>query len=243
MSGKIYVVGLGPGGLEYLTPRAIEAITISEVVIGYKVYINLIRDILSHKTIIKSGMKQEIDRVEKAFQMAKKGKKVALVSSGDAGVYGMAGPVCEMAEREDVEVEVIPGITAVLAAAAGLGAPLMHDFAIISLSDLLTPWEKILKRLHAAGEGDFIVGLYNPRSKRRKNHLRKAQEILLKYRSPDTPVGIVWKGTRYGEKKLITRLDDIPHEKVNMFATLIIGNSETYIADGRIVTPRGYNNK
>ncbi|MCK4258129.1 MAG: precorrin-3B C(17)-methyltransferase [Halanaerobiales bacterium] len=242
MAGMIYVVGIGPGSEDYLTPRARKAIINSDVIVGYKVYIELIQNLIQTQEVISNGMKQEIDRVKKVIELAKEGKTVSLVSSGDAGVYGMAGPVYQLAEEMgvDAEIEVVPGVTAVLAAASRLGAPLMHDFVVISLSDLLTPWEKIVKRLHAAGEGDFVVSLYNPRSKKRRSHLIEAQEILLKYRKPETPVGIVWNGTREKEEMLVTTLAQIPHEEVNMFATLIIGNSETYISKGRIITPRGY---
>lgn len=242
MVGKILVVGIGPGGLEYMTMRARKAIEMADVVVGYKVYIELIESLLQDQQVIGSHMKQEMDRVRKVIELAMAGKTVALVSSGDAGVYGMVGPVYEEIQKQglDLEVEVIPGVTAILAAGAALGAPLMHDFAVISLSDLLTPWEKIVKRLHAAGEGDFIVGLYNPRSKKRLSQLVEAQEILLKYRSPETPVGIVWSGTRENERKMVTTLSEIPHEEVDMFATLVIGNSESYQFGGKIITPRGY---
>lgn len=177
-----------------------------------------------------------------ALELAMEGKTVALISSGDAGVYGMAGLIYELIEQSalDIEVEVIPGITAILAAAAELGAPLMQDFAAISLSDLMTPWETIRQRLHAAGQGDFVIGIYNPRSKKRQRQLIEAQKILLQYRSPSTPVGIIWNGTRSGQRKLVTTLFQIPIEEVDMFATLIIGNSETYSSRGRMITPRGY---
>ncbi len=242
MSGKIFVIGIGPGNLDYLTERARAVIQLADVVVGYKVYVQLIEELIDQQRVLVSGMKQEMERVTEVVELARTGLNVAIVSSGDAGVYGMAGPIYELLSRveEEIEVEVIPGVTAILAAAASLGAPLMHDFAVISLSDLLTPWEKIVTRLHLAAKGDFVVGIYNPRSKQRHQHLVEAQKIFLEYRSVDTPVGILWSSTRAEERRLITTLDKIPHEEVNMFATLIIGNSESYISGDVIVTPRGY---
>ncbi len=242
MSGKIFVIGIGPGNLDYLTERARAVIQLADVVVGYKVYVQLIEELIDRQRVLVSGMKQEMERVTEVVELARTGLNVAIVSSGDAGVYGMAGPIYELLSRveEEIEVEVIPGVTAILAAAASLGAPLMHDFAVISLSDLLTPWEKIVTRLHLAAKGDFVVGIYNPRSKQRHQQLVEAQKIFLEYRSVDTPVGILWSSTRAEERRLITTLDKIPHEEVNMFATLIIGNSESYISGDVIVTPRGY---
>lgn len=242
MAGKIYVIGIGPGSLDHLTGQALRAITCSEVIVGYRLYIELVRDCIGNQQVVTSGMMQEEKRAREVIELAREGKTVALISSGDAGVYGMAGLIYELIEQSllDIEVEVIPGITAVLAAAAELGAPLMQDFAVISLSDLMTPWETIRRRIHAAGEGDFVVGIYNPRSAKRQRQLVEAQEILLQYRSPSTPVGIIWNGTRPSQRKLVTTLLRIPFAEVDMFATLIIGNSETYESRGRIITPRGY---
>ncbi len=242
IKGKIYVVGLGPGNLKEMTIRAEEAIQDSDVIIGYDVYIKLIKKLLKGKKIISSGMKKEIERCKIALEFAKKGKKVSLVSSGDAGIYGMAGPLLEMKIKEDnlVEVEIIPGVSAANAAAAILGAPLMHDFAVISLSDLLTPWEVIAKRLSLAVEGDFVIALYNPRSRGRWRHINKAREIFLTHRRGDTPVGIVRRAGRVGEEKILTNLQDMLEYEIDMFSVILIGNSHTYIQGGKMVTPRGY---
>lgn len=233
------MVGLGPGDRDLLAPAALEAIRIADVVVGYKTYLDLIEDLLKDKEVVSSGMRREIDRSKTAIELAQQGKIVAVVSSGDPGVYGMAGIVLEMA-KDTVEVEVVPGVTAATAAAAALGAPLMHDFAVISLSDLLTPWVKIMTRLEAAGLGDFVVVLYNPKSKGRQTHIETAREILLWHKDPETPVGIVRCAKRGKEEVVITTLKDMLKEEIDMLTTVIIGNSQTKIENGKMVTPRGY---
>lgn len=239
---KIYVVGLGPGNIECMTQEAVSAIADSDTIVGYKTYVDLVQSLIEDKEVISSGMRKEIDRCTIAVTCALQGKTVALISSGDSGVYGMAGAVLEVVEKseEDIEVEVIPGVTAANAAAACLGAPLMHDFVVISLSDLLTDWELIKKRLHCAGEGDFVVCLYNPKSKGRPKHIEEARRILLQYKEGTTPVGIVRNAKRDGQQVDITTLDEMLNKEINMFTMVIIGNKSSYIKNNRIITPRGY---
>ncbi|MBE0501792.1 MAG: cobyric acid synthase [Desulfuromonadales bacterium] len=243
---QLYVVGLGPGDLKQMTPACSEALDQSTVVIGYKTYIDLIAPLLAGKEVIASGMMSEVDRCRQALKIAATGKIVALVSSGDAGIYGMAGLVLELANEPessagDVDIEMIPGVSAVQAAAAALGAPLMHDFSVISLSDLLTPWPLIRRRLDAAGSADFVVALYNPRSKGRPDHLETARRILLRHRAPDTPVGIVRNATRAKEMVLVDTLGGFDLNEVDMLSLMIIGNSQTVVDHaGRMITPRGY---
>ncbi len=238
--GKVYVVGIGPGNPEYRAAAAIHAIKDSDVVIGYKTYIELIKDLTdADKEVISSGMKKEVDRCSEVIEIAKTGKTVSLVSSGDAGIYGMAGILLEMADGQ-LEVEIVPGITAVSAAASSLGAPLMHDFAIISLSDLLTDWEVIKKRIDHASRADFVIGLYNPKSKTRTTQIVQAREIMLKSKPKTTPVGIVRNAKRENESVVITTLDDMLHYEIDMFTIVIIGNIATFEKDGKIITPRGY---
>lgn len=241
-NGKVYLVGIGPGNIEKMTIEAVEAIKKSDVIVGYKVYIELIEELINGKEVISSGMRKEIERCKMVLDLAKEGKKVALISSGDAGIYGMAGPLLELASKDEREVEVvvIPGVTAANASAAVLGSPVMHDTARISLSDLLTPWEVIEKRLDLASQGDFIITLYNPRSKGRPDYIVKARDISLKYRKEDTPVGIVKNAGRDGERKIITTLKDMRVEEIDMFSTVIIGNSNTYSIKDKMITPRGY---
>jgi len=241
-TGKIVVVGIGPGAEEQMSPRAHRALKEADVVVGYSAYIDLVAHLLEDKTVVSSGMKREVDRCRQVLDHALQGKNTALISSGDAGIYGMAGIMLELVQQAgtEVPVEIIPGITASQAAAAVLGAPLMHDFATISLSDLMTEWSVIEKRLHAAGAGDFVVCLYNPRSKGRPDHILKAQEILLQYKRPETPVGIVRNAAREGETALISRLDRFTDCEIDMFTTVIIGNQATYVHGDRMITPRGY---
>lgn len=242
--GKITVVGLGPGSIDDMTPRAQRAIENAEVIAGYTTYIKLIKPLLEGKDVIGTGMMQEIDRCRLAVEAASSGKNTVVVSSGDSGVYGMAGLVLEIVnqleESVQPEVEIIAGISAVNASAAILGAPLMHDFAIISLSNLLTPWELIKKRAELAAQGDFVIALYNPKSKKRVNNIEEIREIMLKYKKPDTPVGIVNNATRANEVKVISTLEKFTGEDINMFSMVIIGNSNTYVKNGRMITPRGY---
>ena len=245
---KITVIGIGPGSLMDMTPRARKAIEDAQVVAGYHTYIKLVESLLDGKEVIGTGMMQEIDRCRMAVDKAAAGQETVVVSSGDAGVYGMAGLVLELVlqrpEGERPEFGgTIAGISAVNAAASVLGAPLMHDFAVISLSNLLTPWELIKKRVDMAGKGDFVIALYNPKSKKRVQNIEEVREILLKYRDPKTPVGIVTAATRPDEKKVLSTLDDFTKEDINMFSLVVIGNSQTYVKEGYMITPRGYGNK
>lgn len=238
---KIFVVGLGPGGWAEMTPRALAALEQSDVIFGYDTYIDLIRSRFAHKTLKATPMTKEIDRCRQTLAEAARGRTVALISSGDAGVYGMAGALLEVAgENPEVEVEIVPGITAACSAAAALGAPLTHDFAVISLSDLLTPWEKIVNRLECAAKGDFVICLYNPSSKKRKDYLQKACRIIAPYKSPSTPAGWVKNSGRPREERYVGTLAELENEEVDMFTTVIIGNSQTRLIQGRMVTPRGY---
>lgn len=233
------VVGLGPGEARQLTPRAAQAIEQAQVIVGYKTYLSFIKDMIKGKEVISSGMRKEIDRARIAIDRAVGGHNVAVVSSGDPGVYGMAGVVLELAGSL-IPVEVIPGVTAATSAAAVLGAPLMHDFAVISLSDLLTPWELILKRLEAAAASDFVIVLYNPKSQGRRQQIAAARDIFLKYKGPDTPVGIVQNTGRPEEKKVVTTLGKMLDEEINMQSTVVLGNSQTRVMNGHMITPRGY---
>ena len=241
---QLYVIGMGPGGADQLTPQARMALETSQVLCGYTVYLDLIRGEFPDKEYFSTPMTQEIERCRAALERARSGRTTALVCSGDAGVYGMAGPILQMAEDfPEVEIEVIPGVTAALAGAAVLGAPLMHDFAVISLSDLLTPWPVIEKRLDCAGAGDFVLCLYNPMSKKRRDHLRRACDILLKHRSGDTVCGWVKNIGREGQEHRLVSLAELREEQVDMFTTVFIGSQSTREISGRMVTPRGYEAK
>lgn len=241
-NGKIYVIGIGPGNRDQMSLMSLKAIEESEVIVGYKTYINIIKDLIGEKEIINSGMKKEIERCEITIDEAEKGKIVSIVSSGDPGVYGMAGVILELVNKRnsDVEVEIVPGITAANAAAASLGAPLMHDYAVISLSDLLTDWEVIKKRIDCAAAGDFIITLYNPKSQSRVTQIAEAREIIMKYRKLSTTVGIVRNAKREGEKVEITDLEKMLEHDIDMFTMVIIGNSNTYTNNDKMITPRGY---
>lgn len=234
----IYAVGIGPGSTRTMTYEAMYAIENSDVVVGYKTYIDLIKDIIKDKEIVSNGMKQEIERVKKAVEIAKTGKTVAVISSGDAGVYGMAGLVLELAEHEDVKI--ISGVTASTAAAAVLGAPLMHDYCHISLSDLLTPLDLIYKRVELAAQGDFVMCIYNPRSNGRPDYLKNAFEIIKKYKHIATPVGIVKNAERENQMSIVCTLDTIDYDDIDMLSIVIVGNSSTYIKNNKIITRRGY---
>ena len=239
---KIYVVGIGPGGIDELTPRAYETLKRCKIIAGYKRYIDLIREYFPDKNFMISSMRQEIERCKNLLDAVKeKNIDAALISSGDSGVYGMAGLMLEVASGSGVEVEIIPGITAANSAAAILGAPLMHDYVNISLSDLMTDWKIITKRLILASEGDFVICLYNPASNHRPENFKKACDILLEYKSPDTPAGYVRNIGREGQEFTIMTLNEIQHcDKIDMLTTVIIGNSQSYIQNGKIITPRGY---
>ncbi|MBO1308004.1 precorrin-3B C(17)-methyltransferase [Enterococcus sp. 669A] len=238
----LYVVGLGPGEKEKMSFEALECLKQAEIIVGYTTYIRLIKELVGDKEIVSTGMKQEIDRCKKAIELAQSGKEVAVVSSGDAGVYGMAGLILELVIKleEPIEVKVIPGITASIAGAALLGAPLMNDFCHISLSDLMTPWEMIEKRLHAAASADFVICLYNPRSKGRPKHLVKALEIIQQYKSGDTIVGLAKDVGRKKELGILTTIQDLDETLVDMTTVVLIGNKETYVSNGQMITPRGY---
>ena len=244
----ITVIGLGPGSLLDMTPRARQAVAAAQVVAGYNTYIKLIEDLLEGKQVIGTGMMQEIDRCRMAVEAAAAGQETVVVSSGDAGVYGMAGLVLELVLERPVSERprwggVVAGVSAVNAAASLLGAPLMHDFAVISLSDLLTPWELIKKRVQMAAEGDFVTAIYNPKSKKRTQNIEEVREIMLRYRSPSTPVGIVTAASREQQAKVISTLAKFTGEDINMFSLVIIGNSQTYTKEGWMLTPRGYDAK
>ncbi len=246
-AGMIYVVGLGPGSPDHLTPAASAAIRASDAVVGYGPYLDLIGPLIAGKKRVTTGMSREIERCEKAVELAARGLTVSLVSGGDPGIYAMAGPLLEVLKNArpaaGCSVEVIPGVSALSACAARLGAPIMHDFAAISLSDRLTPWQTIEDRIQAAAAADFVIVLYNPRSKGRAGHMKKAQAVILRHRDPATPVGIVRAATRPGEGVTVTELSRIPFDAIDMQTTVIVGNSKTTVWKGMMITPRGYENK
>ena len=237
----LYVVGLGPGGSRWMTWEARAALEKAEVLCGYTVYLDLIRGEFPDKEYFSTPMTQEIERCRAALERARSGRTTALVCSGDAGVYGMAGPVLELAPQfPEVEIQVVPGVTAALAGAAVLGAPLMHDFAVLSLSDLLTPWEVIRRRLELAAQGDFVLCLYNPSSRRRRDHLRMACDIVLAHRGPETVCGWVRNAGRAPEEPQVLTLGELREAQVDMFTTVFIGSAATRRIGDRMVTPRGY---
>ena len=237
----LYVVGLGPGGSRWRTWEARAALEQAEVLCGYTVYLDLIRGEFPDKEYVSTPMTQEIERGRAALERARSGRTTALVCSGDAGVYGMAGPVLELAPQfPEVEIQVVPGVTAALAGAAVLGAPLMHDFAVLSLSDLLTPWEVIRRRLELAAQGDFVLCLYNPSSRRRRDHLRMACDIVLAHRGPETVCGWVRNAGRAQEEHQVLTLGELQEAQVDMFTTVFIGSAATRRIGDRMVTPRGY---
>lgn len=239
----LYVVGFGPGEHGGMTFAAETAILKSDVVVGYTVYTELLAKQYPDKKYVSTGMRQETERVRYALEEVVKGNTVSLVCSGDSGVYGMACLALEMGEKyPEMEIEIVPGVTAALSGGAVLGAPLTHDFAVISLSDLLTPWDKIEKRLECAAMGDFAVAIYNPSSKKRAGYLMKACDIMLKYKSPDTVCGYVRNIGRGSEESGIMTLSKLRNFSADMFTTVFVGNSETRIINGRMVTPRGYKN-
>lgn len=242
--GKIIVAGIGPGSKEDITPAVLEAVRMSDVIVGYKYYFQFVEDVIKSDALcIDTGMKKERDRALQAFEYAEQGKTVCVISSGDAGIYGMAPLIYEMkAERQsDIEVEVLPGISAFQKAAALLGCPIGHDFCIISLSDLMTPWAKIESRITAASSADFVTAIYNPKSNGRYWQLYRLQEIFLQHRSPDTPVGYVRQAGREEQEVKVTTLAQFDPEEVDMFTIVIIGNSQSYTSvDDKFITPRGY---
>ena len=241
-NGKIYVVGIGPGKKENMTFRAYEAMENSDIIVGYKTYVDLVKEYYPGKEMKSSAMTKEVDRCTEVLELARQGKIVSLISSGDAGVYGMAGIMLEIAD-EDMEVEVIPGITATNAAAAITGAPIMHDYATISLSDLLTDWKLIKKRLELAAQGDFVVSIYNPKSRGRVTQIEEAREIMMKYKPRSTPVAIVRNAGREDERYVLTTLEEMLNHEIDMLTIVLIGNSNTFVKNGKIITPRGYEGK
>ena len=241
---KVYVVGIGPGGADQITPRAREAMNRAEVLCGYTVYIDLVRPLYPDKEVFTTPMTRERERCRRCLELARSGRTVAMLCSGDAGVYGMAGPLLQLCpEFPEVEVEVVPGATAALSGGAVLGAPLMHDFCVISLSDLLTPWKTIETRLLCAARGDFSICLYNPSSKKRADYLRRACDILLREKAPGTVCGWVRNLGREGQERRVLTLAELREETVDMFTTVFIGSSATREINGWMVTPRGYEAK
>ena len=237
---KLYVVGIGPGEADQMTKKAMDALRASDVIAGYGVYVDLVKPLFPEKEYLTTAMRKEADRCRMAIDAAMEGKTVSMISSGDAGVFGMAGLILELSRDLDLTVEVIPGVTAALSGGAVLGAPLTHDFAVISLSDLLTPWDKIEKRLDLAGQADLCIALYNPSSHRRADYLQRACDILLRHASPDTVCGAVRNIGREGESCEVMTLAQLRDYKADMFTTVFIGNSQTMNINGRMVTPRGY---
>ncbi len=239
--GKLYVVGIGPGDYEGMTLRAARVLEGCEVIVGYTVYVDLVKEHFPGKEFLTTPMRQEVERCHMAFAQAAKGRVTAMICSGDAGVYGMSGVILELAaEYPGVPVEIIPGVTAALSGGAILGAPLMHDFAVISLSDLMVSWAQIEKRLRAAAEADFAICLYNPSSKKRADYLKRACQILLEYKEGGTVCGIAANIGREGECSRLVTLEALMETPADMFTTVFVGNSETKNRNGKMVTPRGY---
>lgn len=239
---KLYVVGIGPGEADQMTVRALRALESCDVIAGYGVYVDLVKPLLADKEYLVTPMRREVDRCRMAIDCALSGKTTAMISSGDAGVYGMAGLIYELAAGKDVEIEVVPGVTAALSGGAVLGAPLTHDFAVISLSDALTPWEKIEARLSCAAQADLCIAIYNPSSHRRPDYLKRGCEILLRYISPETVCGLVKNIGREGEAYNVMTLGELKDTQVDMFTTVFIGNRMTRVIGGKMITPRGYKN-
>ena len=238
---KIRVVGIGPGDYEEMTIKAVNALNACDVIVGYHVYVDLVRDHFPNKEFFTTPMRKEADRCRLALDMAREGRDVAMICSGDAGIYGMAGLIYELrGEDTAVDVEVIGGLTAATSGGCRLGAPLTHDFAVVSLSDLLTPWDLIAERLDCAAAGNFGIVLYNPRSMKRQDYLQRACDIVLRHQSPDTVCGIVKNIGRDGEVAEVMTLSALRDYEADMFTTAFIGNSFTKVIDGRMVTPRGY---
>lgn len=240
---KLYVVGIGAGNYEGMTVGAVKVLESSDVIVGYTVYCDLIKPYFPSKKFISTPMMQEIARCRLALECAAGGETTAMICSGDAGIYGMASPILELAAEYGVEIEVVSGVTAASSGAALLGSPLTCDFAVISLSDLLTPMETIEKRLECAAQGDFCIAIYNPSSKKRADYLKRACEILLRYRSPETVCGIAQNIGRDGENARVLTLGELAEAQTDMFTTVFIGNSTTKETGGKMVTPRGYKNE
>lgn len=251
LTGKLFIVGVGPGHHDHMTFRAKQAIEESDTIVGYETYVNLVQDLIEGKEIYRYAMTQEVERAHQCIDLAKSGKIVSLVSSGDPGIYGMAGLIYEtLAEqgwdpKSGLAVEIIPGVSALNSCASIIGSPLMTDFAVVSMSDLLVPWEIIVKRVEAAAEGDFVIVIYNPSSKKRIHQLQDTRKILLKYRNPSTPVAIIKGAFRETQSVVLTDLDNMENyaDKLGMISTVIVGNSSTYNYKDLMINPRGYKSK
>jgi precorrin-3B C17-methyltransferase len=247
--GLLYIVGIGPGAEQHATPAALAAIADAELVVGYTTYIKLVRHLIGGKTVIRTGMTEEIGRARAAVDEARAGAKVALISSGDAGVYGMCGLVFEVlrgigwTRDASPELRIVPGVTALSSCGSLVGAPLGHDFCAISLSDLLTPWPIITRRIEAAAAADFVIGLYNPASGRRTRQIVEAQAIIRRHRAGTTPVALVKSAYRKLQHEVITDLDTFLDYEIGMLTTVLVGSSQTFVYEGYMVTPRGYTNK
>jgi precorrin-3B C17-methyltransferase len=247
--GLLSVVGIGPGAQDHGTPAAIRAIAEADVVVGYTTYLKLVRQLLADKEVIRTGMTEEIDRARAAVERARAGAKVTVISSGDAGVYGMAGLVFQVLQEmgwrrhDSPELRIVPGMTAINSCASLLGAPLVHDFCAISLSDLLTPWGAIARRIEAAASTDFVIGLYNPASGRRTRQIVEAQTIIRRHRDGKTPVGLVKSAYRKLQQVVLTDLDHFLDYEIGMLTTVLVGSTQTFVFEGYMVTPRGYTNK
>jgi precorrin-3B C17-methyltransferase len=250
-SGKLYVVGVGPGHHDHMTFRAKQVIEESQIIVGYETYVSLVEDLISGKEVYRYPMTQEVDRANQDIDFAEKWGIVSLVSSGDPGIYGMVGLIYEiLAEKgwkkgNGIDVECVPGVSSLNSCSALIGSPLMTDFAVVSMSDLLVPWEIIVKRVEAAALGDFVTVVYNPSSKKRIHQLKDAREIFLKYRNPETPVAIVKGAFRDSQSIVLTNLEkmlDYP-DMMGMITTIIIGNSSSYNYDDMMINPRGYRSK
>lgn len=251
MTGKLYIVGVGPGHHDHMTFRAEKAIEESDTIVGYETYVNLVDDLIKEKTVYRYAMTQEVERAHQCIDLAKSGKIVSLVSSGDPGIYGMAGLIYEiLAEsgwdpKTGLPVEIIPGVSALNSCSSIVGSPLMTDFAVVSMSDLLVPWEMIVKRVEAAAQGDYVLVIYNPASKKRIHQLEDTRKILLKYRKPETPVAIIKGAYRDSQSVLLTNLENMSNysDMLGMISTVIIGNSSTYTYKDLMINPRGYKSK
>jgi precorrin-3B C17-methyltransferase len=247
--GVLYVVGIGPGAHDHATPAASRAIAEAELIVGYTTYIKLVADLIRGKEIVRTGMTEEIARARAAVERARAGARVALISSGDAGVYGMAGLVFEVLRDigwkrgDSPDLRIIPGITALSSCASLMGAPLVHDFCAISLSDLLTPWPVIARRIEAAAAADFVIALYNPASGRRTRQIVEAHSIISRYRQPTTPVALVKSAYRKLQRTVLTDLNHFLDYEIGMLTTVLVGSSHTFVFEGYMVTPRGYSNK
>ena len=238
---KLYIIGIGPGGREHFTRRMIDCIEASDAIVGYTPYLEYIREFTEGKDCYSTGMKSEIQRCQKAIDLAKSGITTSIISTGDAGLYGMAGPILQMGAKEDIVIEVVPGISSNFAAASLVGAPIMHDSATISLSDLMTPLDLIQKRIRLAAQGDFVICFYNPRSKGRPDYLKAAMGILKEEGYEDSrPVALVKHARRVGEEKILTTVGDLDDSFCDMNTMVIVGNKETYVKNGVMITPRGY---